>query len=109
MHFLVLNETSATRTMYHKDYVSLYMMGLYCGCSGQQETEEARWFRDAWAASGKKKLDMGKSCIRFRKLDEVPLDVVGEAIRRVPAQLYIERYKAVLAATGKGGRRTGKA
>ena len=36
---------------------------------------------------------MGKSCIRFKKLDDVPLEVIGEAIRRVPARLYIETYE----------------
>ena len=60
---------------------------------------EEQWFREAWAASGKKKLDMGKVCVRFKKLDDVALDVIGEAIRRMPAQRYIERYEAVLAAT----------
>ncbi len=72
-----------------KNYVSLYLMGVY-------EGDDAQWFRDGWAASGKKKLDMGKSCIRFKKLDEIALDVIGEAIRRMPAQRYIERYLATL-------------
>ncbi|RJG19186.1 DUF1801 domain-containing protein [Massilia cavernae] len=92
-----------------KNYVSLYLMGLYSGCTEENETDEVRWFRDAWAASGKKKLDMGKACVRFKKLDDVPLDVIGEAIRRIPAQLYIERYQAGLAAAGKGGRTSRKA
>ena len=87
-----------------KNYVSIYLMGLYC-CGETEPSEELAWFRDAWAASGKKKLDMGKSCIRFKKLDEIPLEVIGEAIRRVPAQRYIERYQATLAATAKGGRK----
>ncbi len=80
-----------------KQYISLYLMGVYCGCEDDrsEETADARWFRDAWAATGKK-LDMGKSCVRFKKLDEVPLDVIGEAIRRIPAKLFVERYTAVL-------------
>ena len=91
-----------------KNYVSLYLMGLYFGCTGDHETDEATWFRDAWAKAGKKKLDMGKSCVRFKKLDEVPLEVIGEAVRRMPAQLYIERYQQGLAAAGSGrpGRKT---
>ena len=81
-----------------KQAISLYLMGLYCGCGddSSEETADARWFRSAWAATGKK-LDMGKSCVRFKKLEDVPLHVVGEAIRRLPAQLYIERYTEVLA------------
>ena len=81
-----------------KDYISVYMMGLYTGTGG--ENDDARWFREAWTRTGKK-LDMGKACVRFRKLEDVPLEVVGEAIRRIPAKTYIERYEAARAETGK--------
>jgi hypothetical protein len=56
------------------------------------DTLMARWFREAWAVTGKK-LDMGKACIRFKRLDDLPLDVIGEAIRRLPAHLYIQEYE----------------
>jgi len=76
-----------------KNYMSLYLMGLYCGCvEGVSDTELVQWFRDAWAKSGRK-LDMGRVCIRFRKLEDLPLDVIGEAIRRLPASVYIEQYE----------------
>jgi hypothetical protein len=88
-----------------KNYVSVYLMGVYCGCVGDEEGGEAAWFREAWAASGKKKLDMGKVCVRFKKLEDAALDVIGESIRRMPAQHYIERYQHVLAATPKGSRK----
>lgn len=88
-----------------KNYVSVYLMGVYCGCVGEEESGEAAWFRAAWAAAGKQKLDMGKACVRFRKLEDAALDVIGESVRRMPAQLYIERYQAALAATSKGGRK----
>ena len=78
--------------------MSLYLMTVY----GDAATAE--WFRDAYAASGKK-LDMGKSCVRFKKLEDLPLDVIGQAIARVPARAYIERYEAVLRARGKGRKR----
>jgi len=86
-----------------KNAMSLYMMGVYCGCTDGPggETPYARWFREAWAETGKK-LDMGKSCIRFKKVEDVALDVVGEAIRRVPAKRYVEWYLDVLAKTRKG-------
>ena len=75
-----------------KNYMSVYLMGLYCGCiEGTQDTALVRWFRTAWAKSGRK-LDMGKACIRFKKVDDLALDVLGEAIRRVPAKLYVETY-----------------
>jgi hypothetical protein len=88
-----------------KNYVSVYLMGVYVGCVGDEESGDAQWFREAWEASGKKKLDMGKACVRFKKLDDVALDVIGESIRRMPSRRYIERYEAVLAAHPKGGRK----
>jgi hypothetical protein len=51
------------------------------------------WFQEAWRATGKK-LDMGKSCVRFARLDQVPLEVVGQAIARISVQDYITRYEA---------------
>ena len=86
-----------------KNYLSLYMMGVYCGCGegpGADESPHARWFREAWAKTGKK-LDMGKACVRFRKVEDLALDVIGEAIKRLPARLYIEQYQRVRAAAGK--------
>lgn len=75
-----------------KNYMSVYLMGLYCGCvDGVSDTALVRWFHAAWAKSGKK-LDTGKSCIRFKKIEDLPLDVLGEAIRRMPARLYVEQY-----------------
>ena len=69
-----------------KNYISLHLMCLY----GHKPTEE--WFRKEWAASGKK-LDMGKACVRFRKLDEVPLDVIGRTIARIPVETFLKVYE----------------
>ncbi len=77
-----------------KNYMSLYLNTVY----GDPDTE--RWFRKRFAASGKK-LDMGKSCVRFRKLDDLPLDVIAETIARTPVDRYIERYEAVRGSSGK--------
>lgn len=81
-----------------KNSISLYLMGLY------GSPEDDAWFREAWAKTGKK-LDMGKSCVRFKKLEDVPLDVIGQAIKRIPAKTYIERYEATLAGRGKSKER----
>lgn len=70
-----------------KNYMSLYLMGVY----GHKPTEE--WFRKEFAASGKK-LDMGKSCVRFKKLDDLPLDVIGKVIARVPVDAYLRVYES---------------
>jgi hypothetical protein len=80
-----------------KQYVSLYLMGLYIPGPGDDptdaETADVRWLRDAWAATGRK-LNMGKSCVRFKKLDDVAPDVLGQAIARLPVDEYVERYEA---------------
>jgi hypothetical protein len=74
-----------------KGHMSLYLMCVY-GDSGLRG-----WFEEAWTQSGKK-LDMGKSCVRFKKLDDLALNVIGEAIRRVPARTYIEHVEAARSA-----------
>jgi hypothetical protein len=55
-----------------------------------------QWFEAAWKKSGKK-LDMGKSCVRFRKIEDLALDVVGEAVARVPVDRYVEFYETAKA------------
>jgi Domain of unknown function (DU1801) len=65
-----------------KQYVSLYLISVY----GDRATEAV--FRERWAASGKP-LNMGKSCVRIRRLDEVPLDVVGETIARADLDTFL--------------------
>lgn len=83
-----------------KQYISLYMAGPYCGCGepGSGETSDSKWFREAWLSTGKK-LDMGKACVRFKRLEDVPLDVIGEAVARIPVRLCIARYESALGLT----------
>lgn len=68
-----------------KNHMAVYLMTIY----GHKATE--KWFQDAFKASGKK-LDCGKSCVRFRKLEDLPLDVIGQAVARVPMKEYAKRY-----------------
>jgi hypothetical protein len=70
-----------------KNAYSLYMSSVY----GSEDERER--FVKAWQKSGKK-LDMGKSCIRFKSLDQIPLEVVGEAIKRVSVADHIKMYEA---------------
>ncbi len=69
-----------------KNHISVYLTTVY-GRPGEEQ-----WFRAAWEKTGKK-LDMGKSCVRFRKLEDAALDVIGEAIRRVSLETYVEFYE----------------
>lgn len=80
-----------------KNYMSLYLMFAYASPA------EEKWLRDQWAAAGKK-LDMGKCCIRFRKLEDLPLDALGRVFRRVSVNDHISHYESTLL---KINRRTG--
>ena len=72
-----------------KNYMSLYLIGCY-----GNEVEES-WLRDQFKQAGKK-LDMGKCCIRFKKLEDLPLEVVGEAVRRTTVEQHIADYESAL-------------
>lgn len=74
-----------------KNYLSLYINTVY-GEGGDTE----RWFRSAWERRGKK-LDMGKSCIRFKRVDDLALDVIAEAIGKVDSRETIRIYEAARA------------
>jgi hypothetical protein len=77
-----------------KNHMALYLMCVYL------DGATNAWFRSAWAASGKK-LDMGKACVRFKKLEDLPLEVIGQAIVREPAQAYIARWEELRAAASE--------
>lgn len=72
-----------------KNYLSLYMGCVYAS------DDEAKRFHEQWAATGKK-LDMGKSCIRFKKVEDLALDVIGETIRRMTVKKFIHLYESVI-------------
>ncbi len=71
-----------------KNHLAVYLMAIY------SESAEENWFRREWTKTGKK-LDMGKCCVRFKKLEDVALDVIGQAIQRVSARDYIDYYVRV--------------
>jgi Domain of unknown function (DU1801) len=68
-----------------KNYMSLYLMTVY------GSVEEEAWFKERYAQSGKK-LNMGKSCLRFRHLEDVPLDVIGETVARADLDRMLAHY-----------------
>ena len=78
-----------------KDYFSLYLMNVY------GDPKKSKLLADAFKARGLK-LDMGKSCIRFKTLEDLPLDVIGEVIASTPVDKYIEIYRASRTKTKKG-------
>ena len=70
-----------------KRYMSLYLNNVY----GDPDTEA--WFTEQYRTTGKR-LDRGKSCVRFRTLDDLPLELVGGVIARTPVDDFIARYEA---------------
>ena len=76
-----------------KNHMAIHMMSIY------SDPKLAAWFKKEWAKTGKK-LDMGKSCVRFKKLEDVPLELIGEAIARVPVKTFIALYESVIKTSG---------
>jgi len=70
-----------------KNYYAVYLMGIYADTVKQKE------FEQAYKATGKR-YDVGKSCVRFRQLDDLPLDVIGEAIASIEMSKFIDMIKA---------------
>jgi hypothetical protein len=70
-----------------KNYYSLYLTSSY------MDAARTRSLADEFEKAGKK-LDMGKSCVRFKKLDDLPLDVIGRAVASTPPEEFIAQYEA---------------
>ena len=70
-----------------KRHLAIYLNSIYADPGLREE------FEGRYRESGKR-MDVGKSCVRFRSLDDLPLDVIGWAIAQVGADAYIERYEA---------------
>jgi hypothetical protein len=69
-----------------KNYMTVHLMNIY----GNPADEE--WFVQRYKATGKK-LNMGKSCVRFKTVDDLPIDLIGEAVARTPVESYIKIYE----------------
>lgn len=78
-----------------KSHFGLYLFNLYT------DSVERADFERAWKATGKK-LDMGASCVRFKKLEDVPLEVIAQMLRSQSAASHIATYQAALNAGGRG-------
>ena len=83
-----------------KNHVSVHLMNIYADPGSE------RWFVDNYRATGKK-LDMGKSCVRFKKLDDLPLSLIGEAISRTTIEEWIRCYEALRPAKRRSGSKQG--
>ncbi|MFN8361224.1 MAG: DUF1801 domain-containing protein [Candidatus Kapaibacterium sp.] len=73
-----------------KNFIAIYHMGLYA------DPALLQWFQDQYAQRVPTKLDMGKSCIRFKKPELIPFDLIGELASKVTPEKWIEVYEGNL-------------
>lgn len=70
-----------------KNFIALYHMGLYA------DQELLTWFTDKYKATVSSKLDMGKSCIRFKKMSDIPFELIGELMTKISVDDWIKTYE----------------
>jgi uncharacterized protein YdhG (YjbR/CyaY superfamily) len=74
-----------------KNFIAVYHMGIY------SDEKLLNWFVEEFPKHSKAKLDMGKSCIRFKKMDQIPFELLGELLTKMTVNQWIERYDSVYA------------
>jgi uncharacterized protein YdhG (YjbR/CyaY superfamily) len=73
-----------------KNFIAVYHMGIYAS------PDLLKWFISEFPKHSKRKLDMGKSCIRFKKIDEIPYKLIGELMTKMTVQDWISTYEKAL-------------
>ena len=71
-----------------KNFIAVYHMGIYA------KPELLNWFTEEFPKHSKRKLDMGKSCIRFKKMDEIPFELIAELSKKMTVDEWISLYEA---------------
>ena len=73
-----------------KNFIALYHLGLYA------KKELHDWFISEYPKHSKYKLDMGKSCVRFKKIDDIPYDLIKELLGKMTIEEWIEIYETAV-------------
>jgi uncharacterized protein YdhG (YjbR/CyaY superfamily) len=73
-----------------KNFVALYHMGVYA------IPDLLKWFTDNYPKHSKTKLDMGKSCVRFKKIDQIPYKLIGELVSKITVNDWIGYYESTV-------------
>lgn len=73
-----------------KNSINLYHMGIYAN------PKLLKWFQEAHAKASPKKLDMGKSCVRYKKPEDIPFDLIGELASKITVAEWINMYETNL-------------
>ncbi|WP_413998160.1 DUF1801 domain-containing protein [Flavobacterium sp. W1B] len=71
-----------------KNFIALYHMGIYAN------PQLSQWFIDEYPKHSNQKLDMGKSCIRFKKMDQIPFDLIGSLLQKISIEEWINCYES---------------
>jgi uncharacterized protein YdhG (YjbR/CyaY superfamily) len=71
-----------------KNFIALYHMGIYA------KPELLKWFTDEFPKHSNQKLDMGKCCIRFKKMEQIPFDLIEELVRKMSVEEWISCYES---------------
>ncbi|MBZ4683707.1 MAG: hypothetical protein PWP46_1367 [Fusobacteriaceae bacterium] len=71
-----------------KNYISFYHLGLY------SDENLLNWFKEEYSKKCNHKLDMGKSCIRFKKFDDIPYELIGELVTKIDVPTWISIYES---------------
>jgi len=70
-----------------KNFVALYHMGMYAN------PKLLEWFVTEYPKHSSKKLDMGKSCVRFKKMEDIPFELIGELVTKMSVQDWVDLYE----------------
>ena len=73
-----------------KNFIAFYHMGIYA------QPDLLKWFVDEYPKHSKTKLDMGKSCIRFKKPDQIPFKLIGELVKKTSVNDWINTYESII-------------
>jgi hypothetical protein len=81
-----------------KGSINFYHMGIY------SDPKLLNWFVSEYPKHSQQKLDMGKSCVRFKKLDQIPYKLIGELMKKISAKDWIEKYETEFKPKSKSAR-----
>ena len=73
-----------------KNFIALHHMGIYA------DSELLKWFVEAFPKYSKAKLDIGKSCIRFKKIEQIPFELIAQLVQKMTVEKWIACYEAQL-------------
>ena len=73
-----------------KNHIGFYHMGLY------SDTDLMNWFKQEYPKHITGKIDMGKSCIRFKNMNKIPYDLIGELVGKVTPNEWMRKYESVV-------------